>query len=124
MRTSTLQQSSGSPEAATKRRTDFAHHPVFGGVASFFDCGQAGLQASEKYGASGGVRPGHRMSGCKLKGYARLVDEGKTKAHAFDVDDVVSPFSPAGKILFQIVFSVWVTLSEHKWVILAERRGR
>ena len=25
--------------------------------------------------------------------------------------------------LFQIVFFVWVTLSEQKWVILAERRG-
>jgi len=25
--------------------------------------------------------------------------------------------------LGQIVFFVWVTLSEHKWVILAERRG-
>ena len=24
----------------------------------------------------------------------------------------------------QIVFLVWVDLSEHKWVILAERRGR
>jgi len=24
----------------------------------------------------------------------------------------------------QIVFFVWVSLSEHKWVILAERRGR
>src|ERR1700738_4213541 len=24
----------------------------------------------------------------------------------------------------QIVFFVWVTLTEHKWVILAERRGR
>jgi hypothetical protein len=23
----------------------------------------------------------------------------------------------------QIVFFVWVTLNEHKWVILAERRG-
>jgi DNA replication protein DnaC len=39
------------------------------------------------------------------------------------VDDIVVHFLPAGKILFQIVFSVWVTLSEHKWVILAERRG-
>jgi hypothetical protein len=28
-----------------------------------------------------------------------------------------------GKILFQIVFSVWITLSEHKWIIRAERRG-
>jgi hypothetical protein len=25
--------------------------------------------------------------------------------------------------LWQILFFVWVTLSEHKWVILAERRG-
>ena len=33
------------------------------------------------------------------------------------------PFLPAGKILFQIVFSVWVTLNEQKWVTLAERRG-
>src|SRR6266567_3584043 len=32
-------------------------------------------------------------------------------------------FLPAGK-RGQIVFLVWVDLSEHKWIILAERRGR
>src|SRR5712691_6565418 len=32
-------------------------------------------------------------------------------------------FLPAGKHR-QIVFFVWVDLSEHKWIILAERRGR
>ena len=31
-------------------------------------------------------------------------------------------FLPAGKH-GQIVFFVWVDLSEHKWIILAERRG-
>jgi len=33
------------------------------------------------------------------------------------------PTLARGQIPFQIVFSVWVTLSEHKWVTLAERRG-
>src|ERR1039458_2079256 len=35
---------------------------------------------------------------------------------------VACPFLPAGK-RGQILFFVWVDLSEHKWVILAERRG-
>src|SRR6266567_3401621 len=40
--------------------------------------------------------------------------------HAFGVDDIA-----LANILArgQIVFFVWVTLTEHKWVILAERRG-
>jgi len=41
--------------------------------------------------------------------------------HAFGVDDIA-----LANILArgQIVFFVWVTLTEHKWVILAERRGQ
>ena len=41
--------------------------------------------------------------------------------HAFGVDDIA-----LANILArgQIVFFVWVTLTEHKWVILAERRGK
>jgi hypothetical protein len=42
------------------------------------------------------------------------------------VDDIARGlFLPAGKSPFprQIVFLVWVTFGEQKWVILAERRG-
>jgi hypothetical protein len=39
----------------------------------------------------------------------------KSKPHAFHVDD---PFFPAGKIPFQIVFSVWVTFAERKGSLL------
>ena len=35
------------------------------------------------------------------------------------MDDIAGPSLALG----QIVFLVWVTLSEHKWIILAERRG-
>jgi len=39
--------------------------------------------------------------------------------HAFGVDDdVCQRFA-----LRQILFWVWVTFDEHKWVILAERRS-
>ena len=41
------------------------------------------------------------------------------KPHAFGADDIVTHFLPAGKVLFQIVFSVWVDFGERKWVTLA-----
>jgi hypothetical protein len=44
------------------------------------------------------------------------------RGHAFGADDIDSRTHyvehPA-----KILFLVWVTLSEHKWVILGERRG-
>jgi len=51
--------------------------------------------------------------------------------HAFGADDGTPNRTPSAWMisaacslaLRQIVFFVWVTLSEHKWVILAERRG-
>jgi hypothetical protein len=39
--------------------------------------------------------------------------------HAFGVDDS----APHALALRQILFFVWVTFAEHKWVILGERRG-
>ena len=42
--------------------------------------------------------------------------------HAFGVDDDAEPCLLCSK-LRKIVFSVWVTLSEHKRVILHERRS-
>jgi hypothetical protein len=36
--------------------------------------------------------------------------------HAFGVDDNAAHL-PVGKVLFQIVFSVWVTLTEQNWVV-------
>ena len=36
-----------------------------------------------------------------------------------DVDDNACRFLPVGKILFQIVFSVWVTFRERKWITFA-----
>src|SRR6266852_4137036 len=44
----------------------------------------------------------------------------KTTPHACGVDDIASEILA----LRQIVFFVWVTLNEHKWVISRERRGR
>jgi hypothetical protein len=41
------------------------------------------------------------------------------KAHAFGVDDTACLFARG-----QIVFFVWVSLNEQKWVTLAERRSR
>jgi hypothetical protein len=40
--------------------------------------------------------------------------------HAFGVDDSAAH----ALALRQILFFVWVTFAEHKWVILGERRGR
>jgi hypothetical protein len=39
--------------------------------------------------------------------------------HAFGVDDSAAH----ALALRQILFFVWVTFAEHKWVILGERRG-
>jgi hypothetical protein len=42
--------------------------------------------------------------------------------HAFGADDIDGP-TLYGEHRPQILFFVWVTLTEHKWVILRERRG-
>jgi hypothetical protein len=39
------------------------------------------------------------------------------------VDDTAGPQFAPRQIAFQIVFLVWVTLTEQKWVTFAERRG-
>jgi len=39
------------------------------------------------------------------------------------VDDNADPLFAPRQIVFQIVFFVWATLNEQKWVTLAERRG-
>jgi len=43
--------------------------------------------------------------------------------HAFGADDIDGP-TLYGERRPQILFSEWVTLTEHKWVTLGERRGR
>jgi len=43
--------------------------------------------------------------------------------HAFGADDIDGP-TLYGEHRPKIVFLVWVNLTEHKWVILGERRGR
>jgi len=45
-------------------------------------------------------------------------DDGKPN-RARCADDIVSPLLARG----QIVFLVWVSLTEHKWVTLGERRS-
>ena len=64
-----------------------------------------------------------------------VVLETEHLARAFGPDDEKSPRTPSGVddnagpqsaprlIAFQIAFFVLVTLTEHKWVTLAERRG-
>jgi DNA-binding beta-propeller fold protein YncE len=60
----------------------------------------------------------------------RLVRSGK-ELRTFGADDGEATHTPSAWMislvsslaLGQILFFVWVTLSEHKWVILAERRG-
>ena len=42
---------------------------------------------------------------------------------AFGLDDIDSR-TPYAEHLAKMLFSVWVTLTEHKWVTLGERRGR
>ena len=42
--------------------------------------------------------------------------------HAFGADEVDGP-TLYGEHRPQILFFAWVTLTEHKWVILRERRG-
>jgi hypothetical protein len=39
------------------------------------------------------------------------------------VDDTAGPLFAPRQIVFQIVFSLWVSLNEQKWVTFAERRG-
>ena len=58
-----------------------------------------------------GARSTHPGNGTP---YAPAADDGKGKPHAFGVDDNACRFLPVGKILFQIVFSMWVTLTEQK----------
>ena len=41
---------------------------------------------------------------------------------AFGLDDIDSR-TPYAEHLAKMLFSVWVTLTEHKWVTLGERRG-
>ena len=75
---------------------------------------------------------------CALEHLAQfrgVVVETQRLAHAFGADDARSPRPPGGvddnaclivcplQISFQIVFLVWVTLTEQKWLTLAERRG-
>src|SRR3990172_6226856 len=67
------------------------------------------------------VSPAHAVSSCNL-----------SPLRAFGADDGKSPRTPSAWMmslgsplaLRQIVFLVWVSLSEQKWVILAERRGQ
>jgi hypothetical protein len=47
-----------------------------------------------------------------------LRHDDRRQSRASGVDDIVAHFLAAGKILFQIVFSMRVTLNEQKWVTL------
>jgi len=63
----------------------------------------------------GARMPSHALSTLRASG----ADDGR--ANRTPSAWMISLASPLA--LGQIVFFVWVTLSEHKWVILAERRG-
>ncbi len=47
----------------------------------------------------------------------------KNTPHAYGVDDTAGPLFAPRQIAFQIVFLVWVSLNERKWVTFGERRG-
>ena len=61
----------------------------------------------------------------------QIVSSKVSNLRACGADDVTATRAPSAWMimlspflaLWQIVFFVWVTLNEHKWVILAERRG-
>jgi hypothetical protein len=67
--------------------------------------------------------PGNRVLSCKLRALHACGEDDGTANRTPSAWMIMRVLLHAGKILFQIVFSVWVTLSEHKWVILGERRG-
>ena len=100
------------------------HHRQLGGVlppgkSAFLAARQmlCGLAAARRRSI---LSPAHAASSCDVSGL-----------HAFGADDGKSPRTPSAWMislapflaLRQIVFFVWVSLSEQKWVILAERRG-
>jgi hypothetical protein len=61
-----------------------------------------------------GFRPAPGISSYKLGGFSRRRrGRWKSKRHAFGVDDI-GPILRGGKIVFQIVFFVWVTFRERK----------
>ena len=49
-------------------------------------------------------------------------DNHFARSRAFGADDIDGP-TLYGEHLAQTLFFVWVTITEHKWVILRERRG-
>lgn len=58
------------------------------------------------------------------RGGAAHLDEDThfARRQAFGADDIDSP-TPYGRPAPQTLFFGWVTLTEHKWVTLGERRG-
>jgi hypothetical protein len=75
------------------------------------------------------MQDAHIRLKCSCRGENRGVDADRdedarfARWQAFGLDDIDSR-TPYAEHLAKMPFSVWVTLTEHKWVTFGERRGK